>query len=67
MESLEEILKELRQEKRNKRIKPEVLSLASIKNRYKSDPLPKLRELWALGTVKSCRLLNDLGFFYYGE
>ena len=66
MEQLEKVLWELREEKRVKKIKPEILSLASIKNRYKDNPLPGLRELWAQGKVKNCKLLNDIGFFYEG-
>ena len=55
MENLENILKELRQQKRDKHIKPEILTLATIKNRY-----------GAKGLVKNCRTLNDLGFIYNG-
>ena len=45
---------------------PEILTLATIKNRYGKDPLPELRNLWAKGLVKNCRTLNDLGFIYNG-
>ena len=55
MENLENILKELRQQKRDKHIKPEILTLATIKNRYGKDPLPEMRNLWAKGLVKNCR------------
>ncbi len=51
---------------RDKHIKPEILTLATIKNRYGKDPLPELRNLWAKGLVKNCRTLNDLGFIYNG-
>ena len=66
VEDLENILKELRQQKRDKHIKPEILTLATIKNRYGKDPLPELRNLWAKGLVKNCKTLNDLGFIYNG-
>ena len=66
MENLENILKELRQQKRDKHIKPEILTLATIKKRYGKDPLAELRNLWAKGLVKNCRTLNDLGFIYNG-
>nr|DAP29067.1 MAG TPA: hypothetical protein [Caudoviricetes sp.] len=46
---------------------PEVILLTTIRNRYGKDPLPELRSLWAKGLVKNCKLLNDLGFYYYGE
>lgn len=64
---LVDILRELRDEKRRRRIVPEVILLTTIKNRYGKDPLPELRSLWAKGLVKNCKLLNDLGFYYYGE
>lgn len=67
MEDLKYILKELRNEKRAKRIVPEVVTLTAIKNRYKKDPLPELRELWTERVVKYCKTLNDIGFFYYGD
>lgn len=67
MEELKKILKELRDEKREKRIVPELISLTVIKNRYGKDPLPGLRELWAQRLVKNCKTLNDIGFYYYGE
>lgn len=60
------MLWELREEKKIRKIKPEVLSLTSIKNKYGRDPLPGLRILYAKGKVKNCKLLNDIGFFYEG-
>lgn len=60
------MLWELREEKKIRKIKPEVLSLTSIKNRYGRDPLPGLRILYSEGKVKNCKLLNDIGFFYEG-
>ena len=67
MEQLEKVLWELREEKRKKRIEPEVLTLTSIRNKYGKDPLPELRQLWAMGLVRNCKTLNDIGFFYDGE
>ena len=67
MGQLEKILWELREAKRKKRVKPEVLTLASIRNEYGKDPLSELRQLWAKGIVKYCKTLNDIGFFYEGE
>lgn len=67
MEELMNLLKELREEKRSKNIKPELITLTSIKVRYGKDPLPELRELWSKGMVRDCKTLNDLAFYYYGE
>lgn len=66
MEQLEKVLWKLREEKRKKKIKPEVLSLISIRNKYGKDPLPELRILYSEGKVRNCKLLNDIGFFYEG-
>lgn len=64
---LTDMLRELRKEKKRRHIVPEVILLTTIRNRYGKDPLPELRSLWAKGLVKNCKLLNDLGFYYYGE
>lgn len=65
---LVQILRELRQEKRDKRVKPEIIPLKSIRERYGKDPLPELRKLWERGLVKNCITLNkDLCFYYYGD
>lgn len=64
---LTDILRELREEKKRRHIVPEVILLTTIRNRYGKDPLPELRSLLAKGLVKNCKLLNDLGFYYYGE
>lgn len=62
-----QLLREMRKEKRQLRIKPELLLLTEIKKRYGKDPLPELRQLWADGLVKNCRTLNGLAFIYNGE
>lgn len=64
---LTDMLRELREEKKRRHIVPEVILLTTIRNRYGKGPLPELRSLWAKGLVKNCKLLNDLGFYYYGE
>lgn len=64
---LTDMLRELREEKKRRHIVPEVILLTTIRNRYGKDPLPELRSLWTKGLVKKCKLLNDLGFYYYGE
>ena len=65
---LVQILRELRQDKRDKRVKPEIIPLKSISERYGKDPLPELRKLWERGLVKNCITLNkDLCFYYYGD
>lgn len=59
-----DILTDLRNKRRQKKIVPEIFLLNEIASIYGKDPLPKLRDLWYKGIIKSCNTLNQLGFYF---
>lgn len=60
---MEEILRKIMDEKKQKNVIPLCATLSELKNVCGYDPLPALRQLWSQQKVRSFKTLNSIAFY----